>query len=265
MFGQLFETRSESVLWGVAPTGEPHIGYLPYLLALSRATRSGDAAVLVIADFHAVWDDKKSSWQELDSKREAYLKTLSRLVPKATIVHTNALYCSAEYISCLFRRAEDFRVDELLSAANGTLRSLEHPRASDLLYVLTQVVDVEFLRATRVLCGSDEAPIYEAAQRHARTPWELVTLPMCPGVVSAEMHCSAAEENKILLTDSPSAVREKLMMHAEFSKDLVGVPPLFAYVSALGTDVGVRSAEIGKLRDPESAATTLLLLRDQLG
>ncbi len=218
------------VLWGVAPTGDIHLGYAAYLFLLRRLRAAGAEVVLLVANYHGYLDSNKARWEAIDERTRYYRQVFAR-AGFSTPVETKDFYRSADYIEALFRLSGNCRVRDALSAGQGTLRAApEAASVSDLLYVATQILDVHFLRVNVVTCGLDESPIYRYGlpllQEHFKWRCSHIYLPPCPGVVATEMHASDGAENKILLSDAPDAVLRKVEVHCARS---VKVSPLLEF------------------------------------
>lgn len=215
-------TATVRVLWGVAPTGSIHLGYAAYLFLLRRLRAAGAEVILLVANYHGYLDSNKAKWEAID-RRTLYYKQVFTRAGFPTPLETKDFYRSADYIESLFRFSGLCRVRDALLAGQGTLRATpETASVSDLLYVATQVLDVHFLRVNLVTCGMDESSIYRYGlpllQEHFGWRCSHIYLPPCPGIIAAEMHASDGAQNKILLSDTPDAVREKIEIHCARSR-----------------------------------------------
>ena len=186
--------------------------------------------ILLVANYHGYLDSNKAKWEAIDERTRYYKQVFSRAGFPA-LLETRDFYRSADYIEALFRFSGRCRVRETLSAGQGTLRAAQETASvSDLLYVATQILDVHFLRVSLVTCGMDESPIYRYGLPLLldQFGWKCshIFLPPCPGIIAAEMHASDGAENKILLSDTPQAVREKFEMHFARSRT---ASPLFDF------------------------------------
>jgi tyrosyl-tRNA synthetase len=218
------------VLWGVAPTGDIHLGYAAYLLLLRHLRAAGANVTLLIANYHAHMDSEKTRWEAIDERTGYYRKVFANSGFSAPL-ETKDFYCKAEYIKALFRISAICSLTESLSAGHGTLQaSPENASVSDLLYIATQILDVHYLQVNAVVCGMDERPIYDYGlpllKKHFGWECSHIFLPQCPGIVAPEMHSSDQEENKILLTDEPDIVLEKVELNYARSNSVF---PLLEY------------------------------------
>ncbi len=205
------------LLWGVAPTGPPHLGYVPHLLTSRRLQRAGCHTILLVADFHAYLDDEKAAWEELEVNSARYIADLA---PSFSEVRRAAVdYLVPAYFEGLIRMSSRVPAQIALDAGDGTLRlALADRKVADILYTAMQMYDLEYYDVDFALCGRDEAPIYEgafAAIPGLGSSTSYAYLPVCPGVESDEMHASDSQSNKILLTASEAEVQESLSRHVE--------------------------------------------------
>ncbi len=205
------------VLWGVAPTGPIHLGYVPYIFILRSLSVARVHVSLLIANYHAYLDSRKSEWRDLDERTQCYRTVFAR-VGLANIIESKHFYMSASYIERLFQLSSFCRLDHAIAAGRGTLRSsAEETSVADAIYIATQLVDIIFLRIGTVLCGFDEAPIYSYGlpllSREFEHQCSHIYVPSCPGVLLDEMHASDDPSNKIELEDTPARVLEQVEVH----------------------------------------------------
>lgn len=215
------------VLWGVAPTGSIHLGYAAYLLLLRRFQSAGAEVSLLIANYHGYLDSGKTQWNELE-ERTLYYKETFRNAGFNSVLETKELYSNDEYVESLFRFSAYCDLHGLLAAGQGTLRALpENALASDVLYIITQILDAQLLQANLVVCGMDESPIYRYGlpilTKQLGQHFSYAYMPQCPGILAPEMHASDGAANKILLSDTPQSVQEKIEAHCASRK---APPPL---------------------------------------
>ena len=229
----LYEIHQRKVLWGVAPTGDIHLGYASHLFLLKQMQTLGTEVVLLLANFHGYLDSTKTEWGQTTARTLNYRNTLAR-AGFTEVLETNQFYFDAKYITSLFELSAHLLVEEALLAGQTTLSAnTSASRVADLMYVTTQVLDVKFLGATAVLCGKDEADIYRFAlpllSKHYGMDVHPIYLPMCPGILRPEMHASDTPDNKILLTDTSKEVAKKVARHIQNLPDLTATGSLPAY------------------------------------
>ena len=206
--------QAKRVLWGVAPTGRPHIGYLPYLVLLTQLKQRGIEPTVLLATYHGYLDGLKSTWDEIQNRCAMYHEVFESV--GISLVETADFYRTPEYFDALMRLSSELSVQELLNAGDSTVKcSLESSSAAEVFYTAMQVLDVAFLDADLVLCGQDEADIYRwglpvLAKPPTSHTCSYAYLPMCPGLTSTEMHSSDDGANKLLLDDDHKTLESRL-------------------------------------------------------
>jgi tyrosyl-tRNA synthetase len=257
----LHEAPPRRVLWGVAPTGAPHFGYLLPLLLMDGWREQGAEIVPVLANWHGYLDDAKSDWSSINARSDCYLAWLRRFGYE-DVAETRSFYGSRDYVELLFRVSPDLNLSETVGAGATTLRRTENASLADAIYVATQVVDVAFFNADCALCGLDEAPIYEFGlpilwRRHGHDCMGAYTI-MAPGLTEPEMHASSPAENKILFENGPDEVRGKIRGHLVRYADQAGPAPLVDFVfNRIGSifDLSAERERVGgRWSDPERVA-----------
>lgn len=206
--------RGKRVLWGVAPTGKIHLGYAGYLYLLRQWRAEGAQIILLLANYHGYFDSEKTSWADITAKTEYYRQTFA-LYGFSDTMETASFYLKDSYINLIFKFAPFLQIETAKQAGKTTLRAKPDSYSlADMLYIATQIIDAMFLNVDIVVCGPDEAPIYEIGlpllKTHFNHNCECIVLPMCPGLFENEMHSSDVDENKILLDDAESIVLFKL-------------------------------------------------------
>ncbi|MEM6484107.1 MAG: hypothetical protein AAF662_03870 [Pseudomonadota bacterium] len=203
------EARKPRILWGVASTGISHLGYLPYLALLKKLANQGWDVVVLISEFHAYLDDRKTPWYRLQEKYSLYRAVFGRYfssVEGVTIMSGSELYLNGKYFLNLMRHATRLPAHGLLESGAQMLRS-DEAKFADLLYVYMMMFDVVHLDLDLVLCGEDEAQVYELCltllqSSGSQCPAGLF-LPMMAGLEGQEMHASSPASN-ILRLDASS-------------------------------------------------------------
>jgi tyrosyl-tRNA synthetase len=214
------------VLWGVAPTGEPHLGYTIFIHLLKYLKTQGFAPVILIADYHAYLDNQKVEWNDMNKHTKIYEKYFGSL--GFEVVKASDFYTQHEYNKMSFKLSTKMDLQQVLNAGYPSLeKSAKHPSVSDVLCVTSQIIDPVFLGAGVVLCGKDEAPIYQYGlpllEKEFGTLIYHVYSPMCPGLLLPEMHASLPYANNILLSDSREMITTKINLYFNSTQEL---PPL---------------------------------------
>lgn len=215
---------SKKILWGVAPTGEPHLGYAFFIRLLDYLKTQGYAPVILLADFHGYLDNKKVTWESVNSRTAVYEQYFGFL--GFEVIKASDFYTQADYSNLLYKLSTDMDLDKVLGAGHTSLeKSAEKPSVSDVLCVASQIIDPLFLGADVVISGNDESPIYRYGLPFINEKMDKsirhIYGPMCPGLASSEMHASLSSNNNILLSDSDEVIKDKVQKYfQQEEKDL---------------------------------------------
>jgi tyrosyl-tRNA synthetase len=204
------------LLWGVAATGEPHLGYLQYLVVARGLAEYGCDALVLVSTHHAGLDSGKAAWDDTADRGRRYHRVFVKLTHGMRLLRTEEFYATTSYQARLMRFAGHLGVEETIAAGRTTLGNTDRRQATaaDVLYVACQAIDVEHLDADAVLCGRDEQPIYDLALDRLRQVTghrtTCFSLPMLPGLRHDEMHATQPDQDKILLVDTADEIESKL-------------------------------------------------------
>jgi tyrosyl-tRNA synthetase len=208
---------SKTAFWGVAPTGDIHIGYLPYVGVLKHLKKIGYKIIIFIGDYHGYLDSEKTEYSKIDERSQRYLSFFTRLgFSQDDILFAKKEYKEPQYIDELFKFSKYVELNKSLHFAERTLKSYETKETSlaDGLYVLTQILDLEYFNVNLVLSGIDEAGIYRLGipiiEKRYNRKVDYCYFPMMRGVYAEEMHSSNNEDNKILIFENKESMIPKL-------------------------------------------------------
>jgi len=211
------DASSKTVFWGVAPTGDIHIGYLPYVGVLKHLKNIGYRIIIFIGDYHGYLDSEKTEFSKIEERSKNYFLFFTRLgFNSDDILFAKIEYKNPKYIDELFKFSKYIKLNESLKYAERTLKSFEtdDTTLADGLYVLTQILDLEYFNVNLVLSGLDEAGIYKLGipiiEEQFNRKIDFFYFPMVKGVNEDEMHSSNNEENKILIFEKAENIISKL-------------------------------------------------------
>jgi tyrosyl-tRNA synthetase len=256
----IFATPPRRLLWGIAPTGEPHFGYILPLLVMKRLKKAGTQIIPLIANWHGYLDSQKTAWPEIERRTKTYREWFES-VGFADAIETSDFYTKADYIELMFKSSPAFKIDDCLDACATTVKAARADQtAAEIIYTLTQIIDIVYLDIDCALCGEDEAPIYEYglprlkdAMGHDCTG---AYVRLSPGLVDKEMHSSTPAMNKLMLSDNTASLREKIANHLRLLP--AGTGSLFpAFLCGPIAEMMPASAELDALRQPPRDAVLL--------
>jgi tyrosyl-tRNA synthetase len=153
--------------YGTAPTGSFHIGYLvPIGKCIDLLKCKGNGTIL-IADYHAYLDDRKTSWEEMETKSKYYeiciKAVLGKYKNKIKFVRGSEFQTGKKYIEDVFKLTALVTVKRALRAASEVCR-LKNPKVSELVYPIMQCLDVKYLKIDVAIGGIDQRHIYVLAR-----------------------------------------------------------------------------------------------------
>lgn len=223
---------SRQAFWGVAPTGEPHLGYLPTLLASRILQEDGWSTTLFIGDYHGYLDDEKTQWSDLNGRANCYSRVLASSFGRTLSAQIE--YRTPEYIDGLLKFSRHLTVEKALRLGDGTLRrDISQRQTSDILYVLMQMYDIVHFDVGLGICGQDESPIYRGWETVPGASREkaiyFLYIPMCPGVQLPEMHASSPAGNRISIDADAQEVLDGLQRHVAHTDTSATDSPLVRY------------------------------------
>jgi tyrosyl-tRNA synthetase len=156
--------KSFNFYYGTAPTGSFHIGYLVPLGKTIDLIEAGGKATILIADYHAYLDDRKTPWEELEVRSEYYRRCIEAVLgeykDKVRFVYGSEFQTKKEYVEDVFKLAGVTTFNRALRAASEVVRISDEPKVSSALYPIMQTVDVKYLEAEVALGGTDQRHIY---------------------------------------------------------------------------------------------------------
>jgi tyrosyl-tRNA synthetase len=157
-----------SAYYGTAPTGPVHLGYLIPLSKVFDFGKAGMETKILLADLHAMLDDRKSKWEELDRKVEYYKKCMElafdwERVP--VFVRGSSFQLSKEYMTDVLKIASMATVNRATRAASEVTR-MKEPKVGELIYPIMQALDEQYLNVDVQLGGIDQRHIMAFAREY---------------------------------------------------------------------------------------------------
>ncbi len=219
-FDALLSTGNFTFYWGIAPTGPIHIGYFVPVGRFIALQRAGGRGKVLIADYHAYLDDRKTPWEEMEVRAGYYLEVLRALFEafsnkQPEFILGSEFQKSPSYIEDVLKASAFVTVKRAKRAASEVVRMSGSVKLSSLIYPVMQIVDVKALSVDLALGGIDQRHIYALAREilpkigykkgvYVFTP--LITSLKGPG---SKMSASRPETN-ISVHDTPEEIRKKI-------------------------------------------------------
>ena len=217
---QLVKSGEEFTFYfGIAPTGPFHLGYLIPLAKMLDLIEIGGNAKILLADYHAFLDDRKTPWEEMKIRTD-YIETcfkiaLSKNYKKVKFVRGSEFQTKKEYIEDLFLLSSMVTAKRAIRAASEVVRIKESPLVSSLLYPLMQILDVKYLECDVALGGIDQRHIYALGRETLeKVGWKkpiCVFTPLITSLRGPGTKMSASLPNThISFHDSEDKIKEKI-------------------------------------------------------
>ncbi|MCK4327238.1 MAG: tyrosine--tRNA ligase [Candidatus Diapherotrites archaeon] len=159
--------KKPSAYIGYAPTGMLHVGHLVPLLKTADFLNAGFKVKFLVADLHAYLDDKKTTWEKLDSRSEYYEESVKGAMealgadPKdIEFVRGSKLELNGDYFRNILKMAGDVTLARTKRAASEVVRFGDEPKLSGFIYPLMQNEDFKALGVDVCFAGVDQRGIY---------------------------------------------------------------------------------------------------------
>jgi tyrosyl-tRNA synthetase len=174
--------------YGTAPTGPFHIGYLVPIGKCIDLLKVGGNGTILIADYHAYLDDRKTSWEEMEIKSKYYEACIKAVLGdyknRIKFVRGSEFQTDKEYVGDVFKLAALVTIKRALRAASEVCR-LKNPKVSELLYPIMQCLDVKWLNVDIAVGRMDQRHVYALAREILEeVNWKKPTCVFTPLVTS---------------------------------------------------------------------------------
>lgn len=214
---KLNSKKQLSAYLGIATTGPFHMGYLIPLGKLFDFSKAGIKNKILIADVHAVLDDQKSKWEELDKKAIYYQKCIELTFPwenKPSFVKGSSFQLTKNYQLDVLKMSTHTTIARATRAASEVTR-MKNPKVSELIYPIMQALDEEYLDVDIQLGGSDQRHIMAYAREFLTIlgykPRVEVMTPLVTSLKGPGVKMSASiPESSIKIYESEESIKNKI-------------------------------------------------------
>ena len=173
---KVLSERNLRVYWGTAATGKPHIGYFVPLLKIIDLLQADCEVTVLIADLHAVLDNLKSTFEQVQYRTEYYTMLIKEIIQSLNtegkinmnnlkFVRGTDFQLSKEYTLDMYKAQTLLSVSETKHASAEVVKQSNNPKVSGLLYPTLQALDEQYLNVDLQLGGVDQRKIFV----HSRT------------------------------------------------------------------------------------------------
>lgn len=164
---KILAQRPLKIYWGTAPTSPPHIGYLVPMFKIVDFLEAGCDITILIADLHAILDNLKSSFGQVEA-RTTYYTTIIKEILKSLDVDINRIkftkgtdfQLSDKYTLDVYRAHTKISVSEAKHSGAEVVKQSDNPKITGLIYPTLQAIDEEYLKVDCQLGGIDQRKIF---------------------------------------------------------------------------------------------------------
>ncbi len=211
--------KSFNFYYGTAPTGPFHYAYLIPLNKLVQLAELGGRGTLLLADYHAHLDDRKTSFELMDLRSKYYMECIRGVLGKGAdrlrFVRGSSYQHRRDYVEDLYRLSAMVTTTRAKRAASEVVRMRGEAKVSELLYPLLQILDVKYLEADITVGGIDQRNIYmlgrETLEALEYQKGAYIFMPLLVSLKGGEHKMSASDPSThVRVTDPPETIRSKI-------------------------------------------------------
>src|SRR5208282_182087 len=145
---KILAVRPFKIYWGTAPTGEIHIGYFVPMLKIIDFLLAGCEVTILIADLHAVLDNMKSTFQQVEYRTQYYtimiktiLESLNVDVGRLKFIKGTDFQLTKEYTFHMYKAHTLITVNDAKHAGAEVVKQSDNPKLTGLMYPTLQALD----------------------------------------------------------------------------------------------------------------------------
>ncbi|QKF93972.1 tyrosyl-tRNA synthetase [Fadolivirus algeromassiliense] len=168
---KILAARPLKIYWGTAPTSLCHLGYFAPMFKIIDFLQAGCEVTILIADLHAVLDNMKSTFEQVDARTKVYtvliqelLKSLNVDISRLKFVKGTDYQLSKEYTLDMYKAHTLISVSEAKHAGAEVVKQSDNPKMTGLLYPTLQALDEQYLGSDAELGGIDQRKIFVHAR-----------------------------------------------------------------------------------------------------
>lgn len=221
---------------GIEPSGNVHIGHLPFLNTLRELQRLGVHIIVLLADLHAYLNEKGNF--ELISEIAEYNKrcfAASGLSDETEFIYGSAYQMEEDYMMNVLRLATITTEKRARRSMDEVSRSKEDRKVSQAIYPLMQVIDIAYLNVDIAVGGIDQRKIHMLARDNL--PKLGFAAPICihtPLLIGLDGEKMSSSKGNYIAVDEPAESVEQKLMSAFCPPNIVeGNPILQIYKHAI--------------------------------
>ncbi|HDS45907.1 MAG TPA: tyrosine--tRNA ligase [Methanomicrobia archaeon] len=198
---------------GIEPSGNVHLGHLPFLNTLRILQRNGVHIVVLLADLHAYLNEK-GEFEQIRATAEYNRRCFaaSGLTAETEFVYGRDYQLEEEYMLNVLRLATITTEKRARRSMDEVSRSKEDRKVSQTIYPLMQAMDISYLNIDIAIGGIDQRKIHMLARDNLpklgfKAPVCIHT-PLLIGLDGEKM--SSSKQNFIAIDEPDESVAQKL-------------------------------------------------------
>jgi tyrosyl-tRNA synthetase len=199
---------------GIEPSGNVHIGHLPFLYTLRELQRLGVHIVVLLADLHAYLNEK-GDFEQISETAEYNKRCFeaSGLTAETEFIFGTSYQMEEGYMMNVLRLATITTEKRARRSMDEVSRSTEDRKVSQAIYPLMQAVDIAHLDVDIAVGGIDQRKIHMLARDNL--PKLGLKAPICihtPLLIGLDGDKMSSSKQNFIAVDEPAAsVKKKLM------------------------------------------------------
>ena len=217
---KVLKKRDLKVYLGTEISGRPHVGYFVPAMKMRDFLNAGCKVTMLLADLHAMLNDLKSTFEQLDHRYKYYEIVIKALLEaagadtkKLKFVKGSDFQLKSDYTMDMYKLAAMSSVHDLNKAASEVVRQSDNQKMGGLIYPIMQALDEQYLDVDAQYGGVDQRKILmfarEALPKIGYKERVEIMTPMIPGLQGGKMS-SSDQSSKIDLLDDEATIKKKL-------------------------------------------------------
>ena len=164
---KILAVRPLKVYWGTSPTSTPSIAYFVPMMKIRDLVMAGCEVTILIADLHAVLDNLKSTFEQVEYRSQYYIAVIKAMlislnidINKIKFIKGSEYQLSKEYTMDMYKAHTLITVNEAKHAGAEVVKQNEHPKMAGLMYPTLQALDEQYLGVDIELSGLDQRKLF---------------------------------------------------------------------------------------------------------
>ncbi|MGY5876661.1 MAG: tyrosine--tRNA ligase [Candidatus Thorarchaeota archaeon] len=205
--------------YGTAPTGPFHYAYIIQFNKLVQLSEVGGEGTILLADYHAHLDDRKTSFELMELRSKYYEECIRGVLGSHAnnfkFIRGSEYQHKRDYVEDLFKIAARVTATRAKRAASEVVRMSDDAKVSGLLYPLLQILDVKYLNADITVGGIDQRNIYMLGREILKDvgfhKGAYIFMPLLPSFKGGGSKMSASDPlSHIRVTDATEDIKKTI-------------------------------------------------------